>query len=147
MSKFFQALLSGMFFTLIIDFLLFLGLKLNYTDFYEINLYYNALFVNHQNVYIFFALSLFIGFLIIYISNSALSLILVGGMFFLSASTLIPTIGHALGERLFMEKNVTIKTQKYTYRGSIYYKDKTQTTFYDDELKKIILFDNKELIQ
>ena len=147
MSKFFQALLTGIFFTLILDFFLFLGLKFNYIDFFDIDIYYNILFVDHQNVYLFFAFSFLIGYIIIYIAHTKLSVIIVGGMFLLAFSTLIPSLGYRLGEIFFMEKNVILKTKKYTYEGVIYYRGRSQTTFFDYELKKIILFDNKELIQ
>lgn len=147
MSKFFQAFLTGIFFTFILDFFIFLGIKQNYIDFYEIDLYYNILFADHQNIYIYSLLSAIIGYLIIYVNNNKLSAIVLGGMFFIASLTLIPTFGHSLGEMILMKKNVTLKTKKYTYKGDIYYKGRDRTTFYDYELQKTILFNNEELLK
>ncbi|OIP54498.1 MAG: hypothetical protein AUK54_06125 [Helicobacteraceae bacterium CG2_30_36_10] len=147
MSKFFQALLTGIFFTFILDFFIFLGIKQNYIDFYDIDVYYNILFADHQNIYIYAIFSLIIGYLIIYINNNKLSAIVVGAMFFVASLTLIPAVGHSLGEMILMKKNVILKTAKYTYQGDIYYRGRSETTFYDYKLQKTILFNNEELLK
>jgi len=72
---------------------------------------------------------------------------MVGFAFLLSFSTLIHSVGNNLGEMLFMQKNTTLKWKKYTYNGSIYYDGRETITFYDNELKKIILFKKKEIKQ
>ena len=97
MSKFFQALLSGMFFTFILDFFLFLGIKFHYIDYYGIDLYYNILFADHQNLWIFLFFTVLIGYVTLY-TNIRLALIVVGSLFILSFSTLISPIGKAVGE-------------------------------------------------
>ncbi len=145
MSKFIQAFLSGIFFTFILDFFLFLGIKQNYIDFYEIDLYYNILFADNQNIFIFAIFSIIIGALVVYINNTRLNLIILGVLFLLSVSTLIPTIGHKVGELMLMQKNTTYKNDKYTFRGDAYYVGRKNITFYDYELKKIILLEKKEL--
>ncbi len=147
MNKFFQALLTGIFFTFILDFFIFLGIKQNYIDFYDINVYYNILFADHQNIYIYSLFSFIIGYLIIYVNKNKLSAIVVGAMFFIASLTLVPTIGHSLGEMVLMQKNITLKTAKNTYKGDIYYRGRAKTTFYDYERQKTILFNNKDLIK
>jgi hypothetical protein len=145
MNKFVQALLSGIFFTFILDFFLFLGIKENYTDFYEIGVYYNILFADHQNIFIYALFSIIIGVLIVYVNNTKLSVFVLGIMFLLVTSTLIPSIGHKVGEMMLMQKDVIYKNAKYTFRGDAYYIGRDKITFYDYELKKIILLDKKEL--
>lgn len=145
MSKAVQALLSGMFFTFFIDFFIILGIKKNYIDFYEIDLYYNILFADHQNAYLFFTVSIILGFIIIYVNNNRVSITTVGFLSVLALSTLIHGIGNQLGEDLLMTKNTTLKDSRYTYHGDIYYDGRKQITFYDYELKKIILLNKKEL--
>ena len=145
MSKFVQAFLSGIFFTFILDFFLFLGIKENYIDFYEIDVYYNILFADHQNIFIYALFSIIIGALITYINNNKLSVITLGILFVLVSSTLIPSIGHKVGEMMLMKKDVTYKNAKYTFKGDAYYIGRKNITFYDYELKKIILLDKKEL--
>lgn len=146
MSKLIQALLTGMFFTFILDFFLFLGIQLNYIEFYGINVYYNILFADHQSIYIFSILSAILGFIVIY-TNNKISLIVIGSLFFLVCLTLIQSIGHSAGEALLMKKNVTFKDSKYSYTGDVYYDGRKQITFYDYELKKIIILNKKDLIK
>jgi hypothetical protein len=144
MSKLIQALLSGMFFTFIMDFFLFLGIKENYIDPHNIEVYYNILFADHQNIFIFLFFTLVVGYLIMY-TTTKIALISVGFMTVLSLSTLIPPVGNAVGETLLMKKNVTIKTDKFFYHGDIYYDGRKNVTFFDYELKKVIILDKNKI--
>jgi hypothetical protein len=146
MSKFVQAFLSGIFFTFILDFFLFLGIKKNYTDFYEVGVYYNVLFADNQNALVFFLLAFFTGIFIIYVNNKITVLVL-GVMFLLSASTLIPKVGYKAGEFILMQKNMAYRDAKHIYLGDAYFVGRETILFYDNELKKIILLDKKELKQ
>jgi hypothetical protein len=147
MIKFFQALLSGIFFTFILDFFIFLGINNNYIEVNKIDVYYNILFADHQNIYLFSLVSIIIGVIFTYINNTKLTLIVIGTLAVLSFSTLIPAIGYGLGEMLLMEKNVSLKDKKYTYVGDVYYNGRTKITFYDYEVEKIILINKKDLIK
>lgn len=146
MSKFIQALLSGVFFTFILDFFLFLGIKQNYIDFYEIDLYYNILFADNQNIFIFTALSLILGAIIIYLKNLKLSVTIISILFLICVSSLIPQIGYFIGEKMFTTKDVTLQDSRYTYIGDIYYDGRENITMYDNELKKVITLKKKDLI-
>ncbi len=145
MNKLFQAFLTGVFFTFILDFFLFLGIFLNYIKYYEIDLYYNILFADHQNIYIYLIFSFFIGWIIIYLNNNKISVIILGVLSALSLSTLIPSIGYDAGELMLMKKNMSYQDSRFTYHGDVYYDGREQITFYDNGLKKIILLDKKEL--
>ncbi|MBU1659118.1 hypothetical protein KKG72_08720 [bacterium] len=147
MTKVIQAFLSGVFFTFILDFFIFLGIKLHYIDFYEIDLYYNILFADNQNIFIYFICTAGLGYLVTYTNNIKRDSIILGVFFLIAASTLIAPIGKALGEAMFMEKNVTLKNAKYTFRGDVYYEGRQIITFYDYELQKVILLKKKDLIQ
>lgn len=147
MSKFLQAFLSGIFFTFILDFFLFLGIQQNYIDFYEIDLYYNILFADNQNIYIFLILSALLGFLITYLNIPKVAFFTISLLFLLTFSTLIPSVGYMVGEKLFKKRDVTLMDKKYTYKGDIYYDAREQIIFYDYELGKIILLNKKELIK
>ena len=145
MSKLFQAFLSGMFFTFILDFFIILGVKLNYIDFYKIDLYYNILFADHQNIYIFGISTVILGFLVTYIDNYRISISVIGILSILALLTLVPPIGYKVGEMMLMQKNVTLHNSRHTYTGDIYYVGRDEISFYDIELKKIINLDKKEL--
>ena len=146
MTKFVQALLSGIFFTFLLDVFLFLGIKLHYIDYHSIDLYYNILFADHQNIYIFSFFTFLIGLIITYIDNTKASMIIVGSFFLIASSTFIAPIGKQVGEVMLMKTDITLKDKKYTYRGDSYYNGRKSITFYDYELKKVIILDKKRLV-
>lgn len=145
MTKLVQAFLTGIFFTFILDFFIFLGIKLHYIDYYEIAVYYNILFADHQNIYIFLAISTVLGYIVTYVNNTKLSIITIGTLCIIVSLTLLETIGNKVGEIILMDKNTTLYSKKYTYDGDIYYNGRKKITFYDYKLKKIILLNKKEL--
>lgn len=145
MSKLVQAFLSGIFFTFFLDFFLFLGMKLNYIDYYNIDLYYNPFFADHQNIYIYILFTFVFGMLITYIESTKLNLIIIGGLLALSLSTLLHPIGHSLASMIFMKKNVTLHTDRFVYKGDIYYDGRTAISFFDYELNKMITLQKKDL--
>jgi len=145
MSKIVQMLLSGIFFTFILDFFLFLGIKENYIDTNHIQLYYNILFADNQNIFIFLFFSLVLGYLVMYLSNK-IAVIAIVTLFMLTSATLLPPVGKAVGEALFMKKNMTIKTDKFSYHGDLLYSGRKNITFYDYELKKAIILDKNKIV-
>lgn len=144
MSKMFQALLSGMFFTFFIDFFLFLGVKENYIDKHSINIYYNIFFVDNQNIIIFTLLTIFLGYITLYRSNK-ISLLIITPLFGLSLATLIPSIGESAGELLFMKKAVSLQTDKFSYYGDIVYDGRKNLSFYDYKIDKILTIDKNKI--
>lgn len=145
MSKAIQALLTGMFFTFLLDFFIFLGIKQNYIDFYNIDVYYNILFADHQNIFLFFIPSIILGSLVIYVNNNKISLIVIGFLSLLALSTLIHSVGNRLGKDLLMTQNTTLQDDKHTYKGDIYYDGRRKITFFDYELNKMIILDKNKL--
>lgn len=147
MIKAIQALLTGIFVTFILDFFIFLGLQKNYIDYYEVKVYYNILFVDHQNLALFMVASVISGFTIMHVKNLKISASVISILIAISFSALIPSVGLALGERIFMQKNVTFKDKKNRFVGDIYYTGRETITFYDYDLKKTILLKKKDLIK
>lgn len=147
MNKLIQALLTGMFITFILDFFLFLGIFINYINYYNIDVFYNVLFADHQNAYIYFAFTIILGYVVIYIKGHKSSLIIVGILSFLVSLTLIESIGNSVGETMLMTKNTTLKIKNHTFYGDIYYNGRKNITFYDHKLNKIIILNKKDLIK
>jgi len=145
MSKIIQMILSGMFFTFIIDFFLFLGIKENYIDAYNIKVYYNVLFADHQNIFVFTFFSLLFGYLVMY-TKPKISISVIGFFFLLSMATLIPPLGKLAGEILLMKKDVIVKTDKFSYHGDIIYDGRKKLNLYDYELKKVIILDKNKIV-
>jgi len=144
MSKIFQAFLSGVFFTFILDFFLILAVKINYIDTYNIKIYYNILFADNQNIYIFAIFTFLIGFIIIY-TNKKIYLSSLCVLFMVVFLAFIPDIGYKFGEYMFMKKGVKIQTQKFKYFGDIIYVGRDGVSFKDYELKKIILLKQNKI--
>ncbi len=145
MSKLVQAFLSGAFFTFFLDFFLFLGIKLNYIDFYKIDVYYNILFADNQNILIYLFFTLLFGFLITYVENTKLGIIVIGGLILVSLSTMIAPIGNKVGSMILMSKNMKFHDSRYTYTGDVYYNGREQITLYEYDLQKIITLNKKDL--
>jgi len=144
MSKIVQALLVGLLVSFILDFFLFLGVFVNYIKPLDINLYYNILFADNQNIYLYALFTLLFGYLVMYTKN-AISVSVISFFSLLVLLSLLAPIGNFLGEALFKKENVQLKTQKFTYRGDILYIGRTQVTFYDYEFKKILNLKKKNL--
>lgn len=144
MSKFFQALLSGVFFTFILDFFLFLGIKLHYIDAYEINVYYNILFADHQNLLLFALFSALIGFITLY-TNIKIAIGVVGSLFLVVFLTLIPSFGELAGELVLMQKDTTVQTDRFSYHGDILYSGRKDVTLFDYELKQVIILPKEKI--
>jgi hypothetical protein len=145
MSKFFQAFLTGVFFTFILDFQLFLGIKLNYIDRYEIDEYYNILFADHQNLLYIIPLVILIGFITTYPKSPKTALITLGALFTITLLVFIPSIGERVGANLFQEKDVRYYDGRYQYKGTLYYESRQKVTLFDEELQRLITLNKKDL--
>ncbi len=144
MSKVIQALLSGIFFTFILDFFLFLGIKMNYIDPLNINLYYNILFADNQNIFLFSFFTILLGYVTLYQAHK-ISIPLVGTLFLLVFATLLTPVGAFVGESVFLSKNKTIYTDKYSYTGDVYYIGREKLFIYDYKLDKMLALDKSKI--
>ena len=140
------ALFTGVLVTFFFDFFIFLGVFLHYIQHYEIELYYNILFADNQNFFIFFAFTLFFGFLVVYIKSVQFKLSVLSAFFLLSLVPLMPTFGQQLGEFLFLEKEILLQDRRHSYYGDIYYNGREEITFFDYELQRFIKLKKKELL-
>ena len=145
MIKFIQAFTVGIFCTMVVDFFLFIGIQLHYLRPYHVDVYYNTLFLQHQNIFIFTVSSLAIGYLLFYLSNRKLKIALLSLLCFLSLLPLIPTLGEQLGRALFFKKNVSLQINDYTYHGDLYYHDKRKVYLFDTKSKSMLLFKTQKI--
>lgn len=138
MIKAVQAFLAGIFFTFILDFFLFLGIKLNYIDFYKIDVYYNILFADHQNLWLYLLFSAVLGYLVIYFNRPKITAVILAVLFGTVLLSLVPSVGSALGETLLMQKDQTLYDKRYRYRGDVYYDGREDIYIFDNELQKLV---------
>lgn len=145
MSRWIQAFLSGVLITFVLDFFLFLGVFLHYINFHKIDLYYNILFADNQNGFIFCALSVLFGLIFRYVENSKIIMSVITLPFFLVLLTLIEPIGKDVGERIFMKKNITLQSAKFSYTGDLLYEGRETIFLYSYKYEKILKLSREEL--
>ncbi len=145
MTKSAQAFLTGVFFTFILDFQFFLGIKLYYIDRYEIDVYYNILFADHQNLLYLIPLVVIIGFVTTYIKNTKVPLVTLGVFFAVTMLIYIPSIGEKMGAHMLQKENARYQDGRYVYKGTLYYDGRHKITIFDDELQRLITLNKKDL--
>lgn len=145
MTKVIQAFLSGIFFTFILDFFLFLGVKLHYIDYYDIDVYYNILFADHQCLVVYLLMTLFLGYLTIYYSRPKTTAFILAALFAAVLLTLAPPIGRAVGSIILLKKDQTLHDARYSYYGDVYYDGRDTVYIYDNELQEMLNLSKKDL--
>ncbi len=128
----------GLMFVSILDFLYFIGLKLNYFDFYKIDVYFNVLFFDNQNFYILLPLSFVVGYMTMYSKLAKQFLKIYVLVIIFSAITLYEPIGKSLGEIVFLQDNQRFKFGSTTFSGSTLYEGRTTIYIYRNDLAKTI---------
>ncbi len=120
-AKIFNALLLGMIFVLVLDFLLFGGLKINYFDHYGIKEYFNTIFADNQSLLLLLAAGFLFGYAMLYLRGSAVFDRIYLVLILLFASTFYPPVGRAVGEMLFVEKNRELRLYDTNITADILY--------------------------
>lgn len=143
-SKLGSAFLAGIFFTFFLDFFFFLGLFLNYIQVHDIEVYYNVLFADHQNIYLYAIGVIIFGYLFLFFNTKTATIAFLASFAFVSL-TLFPSIGKSVGEMVFAQENKIISSGKHTYIGKIVYDGRDKIWFYDDELKEIVTLEKDKI--
>jgi len=144
-TKIFTAFLAGAFFTFFLDFFLLLGVFLNYIKAQEIDVYYNILFADHQNVLLYLVGVVVFGYLFIFLKNTKIAVTIFALSFAFVNLVQIPSVGEAVGEMMFAQKNKVISSGAHTYIGTVVYEGRDTVWFYDEELAKIITLNKEEI--
>ncbi len=144
-NRIWGSLFMGLIFISILDFLYFIGLKLNYFDFYKIDVYFNVLFYDNQNFYILIPLALIVGYMLMYssLAKSFMKAYII--IIILSTSTLYEPIGKSLGETLFQKDNQRFKFGSTTFSGATLYDGRTNIYIYRKELTKTVKLDKNKV--
>lgn len=143
-SKLGSAFFAGMFFTFFLDFFFILGLFLNYIQAQEIDVYYNVLFADHQNIFLYGTGVIIFGYLFLFYNTKRAVIIFVTSLVVVNL-TQIPSVGKYVGQMMFSQENKIISSGKHTYIGTIVYEGRDKLWFYDDELKEIITLEKDKI--
>ncbi len=130
----------------ILDFLFFIGLQLNYFEHYGINIYFNALFAQNQNLYILTPLTLLTGYMLMYNPFAKQFLKLYVIIIILFATTLYQPIGQKAGETIFSKQNQTYQLGSTTFNGSTLYEARGKIYIYRKDLKRTIELDASSVV-
>jgi hypothetical protein len=146
MSKLVLAFLSGLFFTFILDFFLFLSFKLHYIDRYEIDVYYNILYADNQNILLYLIFTVILGYLTIYFNNMKITASVLGALFLgVLLLNLIPSWGEHAAKMVLMKKDQRLFDGRHIYKGDIYYDGRDEIYMYDTEINKLITIKKKDI--
>ncbi len=146
-SKVINSFLLGLIFVLLLDFLLFIGIKINYIDIYNIKVYYNPLFVDNQPYIILFVLSIVFGYFISNKKSLKIFTYIYIMLIVISLSTFYEPIGKSLGQLLFKKDNISFKVGKISFNGDLLYKGRKYTYIYRKDINKVIKLSSNELLQ
>jgi len=145
MTRFVQAFLAGIFFTFILDFFLFLGIFLHYIGRYEIDVFYNILFADHQNLWYYLLCSALLGWLTIYYGRPRPVAAVLAALFGLVLLSLLPPVGEKLGAMMLMEKAQHLVVGKSVYKGDVYYRGREFVYIYDEMLAQMVKLPKSEI--
>ncbi len=137
--------LFGFILVSLLDFLLFIGLKINYFNTYNIGEYFNVIFVDNQNVWLIVALSFLFGYLMLYSKLSKFFDTFYIILLILFASTLYEPIGKRVGEEIFREKNKIFEVSGTKFRGDLLYEGRNYYYIKRDEIKSAIRLSKEDV--
>jgi len=130
--------LFGFILVALLDFVMFIGMKLNYFDYYDIKEYFNVIFFDNQNFPIFLILALAFGYLMMYSKFAKIFDVLYIIMLLFSITTLYSSVGKSVGERFFLEKDKEISTNSTEFIGDILYRGRDAIYIKRDGVEKAI---------
>ncbi len=146
-SKLFSSFFLGLILYLLLDFLFFIGIKINYIDLYHIKEYYNVLFVDHQSYIVMVLFSFLLGYLITQKKSAKIFTFIYIFLILLSMSTLYKPIGNKIAESIFRENNLSFQLGKIKFNGDLLYKGRVYSYIYRKDIDKIIKLRNGEFSQ
>lgn len=120
--KLISSLFFGFMLILPLDFLIFIGFKKHYFDFYKIDLYFNIYFFDNQPFLYLLLISLIFGFLLLYTPLRKFLQLLYILALIASFATLFKPIGKPLGDMVFKKNGVNCTLGKQKFQADLLYK-------------------------
>ncbi len=143
--RIFNSFFIGTAFVSLLDFLYFIGIKLNYFDFYKITEYFNVIFIDNQNFYLLIPCAFIVGYLTLYSKFSKFFTRLYILSIFLAVSSIYGPVGQYFGQKEFMQENRTFKVGNVAFQGNLLYIGRKYTYIYRKDISKTIKLQNDEV--
>lgn len=143
--KIVNSLIIGLALVLMLDFLFFIGIKINYFDLYGIKEYYNVIFFDNQNFTAIILLSLVFGYLMLYSSVKKLFDTVYIALVLVFLSTLYEPVGKGVAKVIFTKKEMTFKLGSTTFTGDMLYEGREYIYIKRASIDKTIKIKKDEL--
>ena len=144
-AKVINSFVLGFIFVLLLDFLFFVGIKISYIDFYNIKVYYNALFIDNQSYILLVVLSILFGYLITNKKGIKVFAYIYILLIFFALSTFYKPIGKYLAKLIFEKDNISFKVGDIAFKGDLLYKGRKYTYIFRRDINKMIKLPNGDL--
>jgi len=138
MYKIFNSFFIGIAFVSLIDFLYFIGIKLNYFDYYKIKEYFNVIFIDNQNFYLIIPGFFIVGYLVLYCKFSKFFIKVYILVIVLALASIYEPVGRYFGEMQFVRKNQTFRVGNIKFSGDLLYKGRKYIYIYRKDIDKSI---------
>ncbi|MDY0238663.1 MAG: hypothetical protein RBS42_07400 [Campylobacterales bacterium] len=140
-----NALVFGLAMVLMIDFILFIGFKLHYFDFYEIKEYFNVYFFDNQSFLVILTSSLILGYLMLYspfpkFFQSIYLAVLLG-----SLTIFYHPIGHKVAQEFFTKEDLSFTIGKQNFKATLLYEGRDKIYIKRDEIERVIVIKKEDL--
>ncbi len=145
LTKFFNSLLFGSIFVLLLDFLFFVGLKINYFDYYGIDEYFNTIFVDNQPYILLFILSIALGYVMLYLKKPKIFHRLYIVLILISATTFYQPIANSVGAFLFTQKEQKLEVLDKNITTDIIYRGREALYLKRANIPKVIKYSYDEV--
>ncbi len=143
--KIFNSFFIGIAFVSLIDFLYFIGIKLNYFDFYKIKEYFNIIFIDNQNFYLIIPTIFIVGYLVLYSKFSKFFIRVYLLVIFLALASIYEPVGHYFGELEFMKENQNFRVGSVKFSGDLLYVGRKYIYIYRKDIDKTVRILKKDI--
>ncbi len=144
-AKLSNAFIFGSIFVLLLDFLLFVGLKINYFDYYGIDEYFNIIFVDNQPYLLLFILSIALGYAMLYLKKRKFFDRLYIVLILIFATTFYQSVADAVGTFLFVQKDQKLQVLDTNVTIDILYKGRQAIYLKKPDHFRVVKYSNDEV--
>lgn len=142
----FNSLLFGVILISLLDFILFLFLKVHYFNALKIDEFFNTIFVSNQNFVLLLALCIPVGYLFVYSPVKKWIEMLYFVLVVLFSLGFIPSIGQEVGYRIFATKDQSFTFGKTHFEGDILYQSKEFVYIKRNDIQKTLKIEKENLV-
>jgi hypothetical protein len=135
----------GIAFVSLIDFLYFIGIKLNYFDIYKIKEYFNIIFIDNQNFYILIPTIFLVGYLVLYCKFSRFFMRVYVLVVLLALSSIYEPVGNYFGKLQFMRENLNFRVGAIKFSGDLLYSSRDSLYIYRKDMLKTVKILKKDI--